>query len=423
MSHNDIEHPRIALPDTALEDGRTSEVSATLLATAHRTSFPAYTPTPIVIDRGRGRHLFTVEGTRYLDFTAGNAVSSLGYAHPHITTAIADQAARIVHSSNLVHNRQTILLAEQLCESTPFDRVFFCNSGSEANETLLKLARRHFHERGEPRSHIISTTTGFHGRTYGALALTGRTKHKIGTGPHLSGVTHVPFNSLNAVAGAISTDTAAVIVETIQAEAGILVADDLYLRGLRDLCDRYGTLLLIDEVQTGICRTGPLLSLAHSGVIPDACSVAKGIAAGLPMGAVLAREALAGGLPAGSHASTFGGNPVAAAAARTVLKIFDAEDIPGNVERLGQILAHRLGELVADSAVPVTAARGRGLLQGLELGAGVDPHHLLTQLREQGLLLSVVAERVLRFTPPLNLTEEELAWGLDTLDAVLRRYR
>lgn len=423
MSHNDIQVTTNAVCDPTAGTGHTDEQTTRLLAAAACTTFPTYKLAPLIIERGRGRHLITVDGNHYLDFTAGNAVSCLGYAHPAITVAIAEQAARIVHTSNLVHNRQAVLLAEQLCQRTPFDRVFFCNSGSEANECLIKLARRHFHEQGQDRAQIISTTTGFHGRTYGALTLTGRPKHKIGTGELLSGVTHIPFNSLDAAAATISTGTAAVIVETIQAEAGVIPADDHYLRGLRELCDDHGALLMFDEVQTGICRTGPFLSCEHSTVIPDACSLAKGIAAGLPMGAVLAREDLASALPAGSHGSTFGGNPVAAAAARAVLEVIDTEDIPGNVERSGHTLASRLRELADDNTLPVTAARGKGLLQGLELSTTVDPQHLLGQLREQGLLLSVVAERVLRFTPPLNLTADELEWGLDTLHSVLRRHR
>ncbi|MFE9324093.1 aspartate aminotransferase family protein [Nocardia sp. NPDC052278] len=423
MSHNDTDATSNAVADPTTGIGHPNEQTTRLLAAAQRTTFPARKPASLVIEYGRGRHVMTVDGHRYLDFTAGNAVSCLGYAHPAITAAIAEQAARIVHTSNLVHNRQAILLAEQLCQRTPFDRVFFCNSGSEANECLLKLARRHFHEQGQDRTQIISTNTGFHGRTYGALTLTGRTKHKIGTGPLLAGVTHVRFNSLDAAAATISADTAAVIVETIQAEAGVIPADDHYLQGLRELCDHHGALLMFDEVQTGICRTGPFLSCEHSSVIPDACSLAKGIASGLPMGAVLARETLAGALPPGSHASTFGGNPVAAAAARATLEVIDTEDIPGNVERSGRTLASRLRELAADDTLPVTAARGTGLLQGLELSATVDPQHLLGQLREQGLLLTVVAERVLRFTPPLNLTADELEWGLDTLHSVLRRHR
>ncbi|MBF6370354.1 acetylornithine transaminase [Nocardia puris] len=392
--------------------------SAGLIAVAGESMFANYSQAPLVVDKGHGCYLVTVEGTRYLDFTAGNAVSCLGYSHPAVTAAIASQATRILHSSNLVHNRQAILLAEQLCARTPFDRAFFCTSGSEANEAMLKLARRYHHERGQPRTHIISTTTGFHGRTYGALSVTGAARHKTGTGPHLPDVTHIPFNSINAAASVIGPHTAAMIVETVQAEAGVLVADHAYLRGLRELCDRHGALLLFDEVQTGVCRTGPLLS---SRVIPDACSLAKGLAAGLPIGAVLARENLASAWPVGSHASTFGGNPVTAAAAAAVLQTLDAENIPEHVQRMGAILAAGLDALVADPNVPAVATRGVGLLRGLELDDTVDADAVLTQLREHGLLLSVVAQRVLRFTPPLVITDAELASGLATLGAVLRQ--
>jgi acetylornithine/succinyldiaminopimelate/putrescine aminotransferase len=392
-----------------------------LLGVAAQVMFPTYRPA-LVIGHGRGRHVTSTAGVEYLDLTGGNAVSSVGNAHPQVTAAIAAQAEHIVHTSNLVCNDQTVLLAAQLCERTPFGRVFFCNSGSEANETLLKLARRYFHETGDPRTQVIATTTGFHGRTYGALSLTGRPKHRIGAGPLLDDITHVRINDLDEITAVISRRTAAVIVETIQAEAGVIEADPHYLRGLRRLCDDHGALLLFDEVQTGVCRTGPFLSFETLGVVPDACSIAKGVAAGLPMGAVLAREFLAPGLPGGSHASTFGGNPVAAAAARAVLEIIDRDNLPAHVDSIGAVLADKLRVLAADPALPTVAARGTGLLQGLQLRPDIDPQRVLTRLRDSGVLLSVVGGTVLRFTPALNLTEEELDQGIATLHAVLHHH-
>ncbi|MEV0637660.1 acetylornithine/succinylornithine family transaminase [Streptomyces sp. NPDC050619] len=398
-------------------------LSHELITTAQEVGLGNYRPAPLVVASGHGRHLRDTEGRDYLDLTAGNAVTAVGHAHPRVTEAVARQAAAVLHTSNLFHNEPSVRLAQELIRRTPFDRVFLCNSGAEANETLIKLARRHHYRLGDTgRVGIIATTGGFHGRTMGALTLTGRDVYKVGMGPLLGGVDHVAYNDLGAVEKAIGPGTAAVIVETVQAEAGIVVGNDDYLRGLRELCDDHGALLLFDEVQTGYGRTGRFLSWEWSGVVPDACSLAKGIAAGLPMGAVAARESLAQALPPGSHASTFGGNPVVCAAALAVLDILDDESLVENAATRGAALAAGLAALVDDPATPVTEVRGRGLLQGLVLADHIAPARVLDRLRERGVLLSRVGIQVLRFSPALNITADELRQGLTVVTKVLREY-
>ncbi|RAG86341.1 aspartate aminotransferase family protein [Streptacidiphilus pinicola] len=391
-----------------------------LLEAAEHGGLGNYRPAPLVALTGSGRHLRDTDGRSYLDLTAGNAVTAVGHAHPRVTAAIAEQAGRVLHTSNLFHNEPSIRFTQELIARTAFDRVYLCNSGAEANETLIKLARRHHFRHGATeRVRIVATTGGFHGRTMGALTLTGRDLYKTGMGPLLGGVDHVPYNDLRAMEEAVTETTAAVIVETIQAEAGVIPAREDYLRGLREICERTGALLFFDEVQTGYGRTGAFLSHEHSGVVPDACSLAKGIAAGFPMGAVAVREHLAGALPPGTHASTFGGNPVACAAALAVLDVFEDEDLLANATSRGEALATALAAMVADPALPATASRGKGLLQGLVLADDVDVAALLTGLREQGVLLARVGHQVLRFSPALNITAEELDEGLAVVTRVL----
>jgi acetylornithine/N-succinyldiaminopimelate aminotransferase len=326
-----------------------------------------------------------------------------------------------MHTSNLFFNERAIALAAELKRRTPFARFFFCNSGAEANESLLKLARRHHHERGEgKRIEIVSALASFHGRTMGALSMTGQMKYHEGMGPLVPGIRHVPYGDLAALEQAVSERTAAVLLEPIQGEGGVVAASDDYLRAARKLCDERGALLMFDEVQTCYGRTGRFLSREHSGVMPDACAMAKGMGSGFPLGAMAVSEQLADSLPPGSHASTFGGNPLACAAGLAVLSIFDDEQLVQNAEKVGDYLGKRLSELAMELP-SVSEARGRGLLRGVKLADGVNPAATLARIRERGVLLSLAGADVLRFTPPLCVTAAEVDEGLEVVRAVLEQ--
>jgi predicted acetylornithine/succinylornithine family transaminase len=389
-----------------------------LIAIANRTFLQNYRQAPVVLAEGKGCRVRDVEGRSYLDLCAGIAVVSVGHGHPRVARAIAEQAARLMHTSNLFFNERAIELAAELQRRTPFDRFFFCNSGAEANESLLKLARHHHFGRGDAqRVEIVSALSSFHGRTMGALSMTGQPKYHEGMKPLVPGCVHVPFNDVDALSRAVTDRTAAVVLEPVQGEGGVVVATDAYLKAARELCDERGALLFFDEVQTCYGRTGRFLGCEHSGVLPDACALAKGIAAGFPLGAVAVTEKLAHALPPGTHATTFGGNPLACAAGLAVLAVFDEEKLVDNAQRMGDYLGQRLEELTSFRAV--ADARGRGLLRGLLLADGVDPAATLSACRERGVLLSIAGARVLRFTPPLCVTKDELDEGLSAVRSVL----
>jgi acetylornithine/N-succinyldiaminopimelate aminotransferase len=384
-----------------------------LVRRAQRVQLGNYRPAPLVLAEGKGTRVRDVDGVEYIDLAGGLAVTSVGHGHPKLAAAIAEQAGRLMHVSNLWYNEQAILFAEELLARTGFDRVFFCNSGTEANEALLKLAR-HFHfGAGRPeRTGLVSTLASFHGRTMGALTLTGQPKYHEGMGPLVGGVTHVPYGDLEAMRAAVGPTTAAVIVEPIQAEGGIYVPPAGYLSGLRSLCDERGALLLFDEVQTGCGRTGTFLAAQGEGVKADACSLAKGIAGGFPLGAMLVSEKVSGGLPPGTHASTFGGNPLACAAARAVLRIFDEEAVLQNVATRGAELEQGCEDLVRRFPSVATEARGRGLLRGVLLAPGIDPSAALARVRKHQTLATLAGGNVLRFCPALTVCAEDLSQGL-----------
>lgn len=398
----------------------TTNKTQTLIDTAKRVQLGNYRPAPIVLAEGKGVRVRDVDGKAYLDLSAGLAVTSVGHSHPKLAKAIADQAARLMHVSNLWYNERAIELAEKLVARTAFDRVFFCNSGTEANEALLKLARHHHFGQGRPeRVEIVSTIASFHGRTMGSLALTGQPKYYEGMGPMVGGIHHVPYGDLAAMEKSVGPRTAAVIVEPIQAEGGIFVPPAGYLAGLRALCDRMGALLLFDEVQTGYGRTGTFLGAEAEGVVADACSLAKGIAGGFPLGAILVREACAAALPPGTHASTFGGNALACAAGLSVLSIFDEEAVLENVVARGAELEAESAQLVAKHARVLDGQRGRGLLRGLVIKSGIDPALVLTKVREAGVLATLAGGNVLRISPALTITAAELSEGLSSIDGAL----
>jgi acetylornithine/N-succinyldiaminopimelate aminotransferase len=391
----------------------------TLLERAEKHLYPNYRQPPLVILRGEGVYVWDDSDRRYLDLYAGIAVSALGHAHPRIVETLAAQAAKVSHLSNYFYNQPNIELATKLCQLTGFDRAFFCSTGTEANEAMLKLARYHFHQKGQAdRYRMIAFDNSFHGRTLGSLALTGQQKYREGFGP-LPGVTHVPFGDLGAVEAAMRPDVAGIIVETVQGEGGVLPASAEFLHGLRQIADRAGCLLLVDEIQTGVGRTGRFLGIEHSRVRPDAISLAKALGGGgMPIGAMLCREELSGALPPGSHGTTFGGNPLASAVALAVLDEIEKQDLITHCRELGAYLSGRLEEIAARYE-QVECARGQGLLQALVLREEADAREKLVELRERGVLVTLAGGRAIRLSPPLIIQKSELDAGLETIIQVI----
>ncbi len=404
-----------------------------LVALARQRLYPNYRPPPFVFVRGLGCELFDADGRRWLDLAAGVAVSCLGHGHPVLASAIAQQAATLMHVSNWVYNEPNIRLADELCRRTGYARAFFCNSGGEANEAVLKLARHHFFLRGQPeRVRVVAFHNAFHGRTLGALSMTGTAKYREGFGP-LGPVTHVPYGDIDAVARAMArggsngsptgqsdeSDVCAIIVEPLQGEGGVLPAPPGFLAHLRMTADAHGALLLVDEVQTGMGRLGRFLGSDDSGARPDVVILAKGLGGGFPIGAILTTEALAGALPPGSHGSTFGGNALASAAALAVLRVLDEEKLIAGVRSKGERLGAMLRELARDLPDVCEGARGEGLLWGLVLKPGLVVRDLLPRVHERGVLLTAAGERVLRFSPPLVVSPAELEEGVQAVRAAL----
>lgn len=393
--------------------------SAELLTKAETYLYPNYKPARIVFARGKGSELFDVEGKRYLDLAAGVAVCAVGHAHPDHAKAIADQAATLIHVSNYFYNDVNVRLAEALCQRAGMAKAFFCNSGAEANEAALKLARRHFFAKGETsRSRLVAFHSAFHGRTLGALSMTGTPKYKEGFGAP-GGVSHVTYGDLDAVKAEMKDDVCAVVVEPLQGEGGVVPPPPGFLEGLRELCDRSGALLLMDEVQTGIGRLGAWFGFQRAGVRPDAITLAKGLGGGVPIGAMLTSEALAGSLPPGTHGSTFGGNPLACAAALSVLSILEREKLVDGARDKGDRLGKLLAGVAAELPSVCEGERGQGLLRGLVLREGFVARDILPKIAARGVLLTAAGDRVLRFSPPLVVTDAELQEGVSIVREVL----
>ena len=394
--------------------------STELLSLAEKRLYPNYRWAPIVVHHGKGSELFDVDGKRWLDMAAGVAVCSVGHAHPKMVAAIAEQAGRVMHTSNYFYNEQNILLAAELTEKSAMDRAFFCNSGAEANEAMFKLARRHFYAKGETqKTKFVAFDNAFHGRTMGAVSLTGTPKYREGFGG-VEGVVHVPYGDLDAVKKLLAKgDVAAVIVEPVQGEGGVLPAPKGFLEGLRAGCDEHGALLLLDEVQTGMGRTGHWFAFQGVGVRPDAMSLAKGLGGGAVIGTMLTTEALAGALPPGTHGSTFGGNPFACSAARAVMAIIEEEKLVDGARTKGEKLSGLLQGLARELPEVCEGERGAGLLRGLILKQGLLARDVLPKIADAGLLLTAAGERVLRFTPPLVITDAEITEGVDIVRRVL----
>jgi predicted acetylornithine/succinylornithine family transaminase len=386
-----------------------------LLAASGRYLANTYARYPIVLVKGQGMRLWDSDGKAYLDFAGGIAVDALGHCHPRMVEAIRAQAERLIHVSNLYHIEPQIQLARLLCEHSFADRAFFCNSGAEANEAAIKLARKYAKDRwSTDRYEIIVAQHCFHGRTLATLTATG--KYTQGFEPLMPGFKHVPYNDLRAVERALDSHTCAVMVEPVQGEGGVNVPDDGYLPGLRRLCDQAGVLLVLDEVQTGMGRTGRLFAYEHWGVEPDILTLAKALAGGVPMGAMLAKEAVAASFVPGTHASTFGGTPFVSAVAVAVVQTMLQEDLPGNAARVGKYLLDRLIALKARRPA-VMGARGKGLLLGMEVS--VPAKGIVNACMARGLLCLTAGDTVVRFAPPLVATEADVDEALGILDAAL----
>ena len=384
-------------------------------ATYHTPNYGARAP--ICLVRGDGVRVWDTDGREYLDFGAGIAVTSLGHCHPRVTGAIQEAAATLLHVSNLYHSAPQIHLAKLLCDHSFAERVFFANSGAEANEAAIKLARKYAKTRwSDDRYEIIATRDSFHGRTLATVTATGQEKYQHGFEPLVPGFKHVPYDDLRAMERAIDTRTAAILVEPIQGEGGVNVPDDGYLPGLRKLCDASGALLILDEIQTGVGRTGRLWAYEHAGIEPDIMTLAKAMANGVPIGAMLTRSEIASVLTAGTHGSTFGGTPFVTSVALATLTAVLEEKIPDRAARMGRYHVHGLGQMARPHPA-VNHVRGRGLLIGIELSQPVGP--LVDGCRDAGLLVLSAGERVLRLTPPLVVGEAECDRALEILDRVL----
>src|SRR3954449_3885587 len=368
---------------------------------------PTYNRADLAFERGEGAWLFTADGRRFLDFGAGIATSSVGHGNKHLVQAIAEQAARVIHTSNLYKVPQAERLAARLVEHSFADSVFFSNSGAEANEGMVKMMRKAMAgtERGE-RYRIICFEGAFHGRTLAMLAATGNKKYLAGFGPEVQGFDHVPFNNMNAVRDAIGPETAGILVEPVQGEGGIRTAHVEFLRGLRTACDEFGILLGLDEIQCGMGRTGKLFAHEWAGIQPDVMSAAKGIAGGFPLGAILAKEAVAKHMVPGTHGSTFGGNPLACAAGNAVLDVILAPGFLDEVIRKGNKLGAELDKIAKEFPTVFEDARGQCLLRGMK--CRMPQGDVQRACVAEGLMAITAGENVLRLAPPLVVTDDDL---------------
>ncbi len=378
-----------------------------------------YARYPVRLVRGCGAHVWDDTGKAYLDFISGIAVNTLGHTHPALTKTISEQAKTMLHCSNLFHIPAQETLADKLAKLAGLERVFFCNSGAEANEAAIKLTRKYWYDQDSPRRTIITATRSFHGRTLNTLAATGQDEVKIGFDPLPPGFIHVPPGDLDALQQAVRSDTAGILLEPIQGEGGVHVVTDAYLRGVRTLCSDTGILMMLDEVQTGMGRTGEMFGFEHTGMRPDILTLAKGLGGGVPIGAMLAREFIAVSLAPGTHGCTFGGNPLSCSAALTVLEVIEGEALLENVRTQGNRLLSGLKALQRIHPA-IREVRGQGLLIGAELRCNVVD--TIACCREAGLLLLSAGSRVLRFLPPLNVMPVEIDKALTILgDCLLTR--
>lgn len=403
---------RFSCAESVAQRSRANAVTSHLMATFARV--------PLAFERGEGVWLFATNGERYLDFTSGVAVNALGHAHPHLVAALTAQAQKLWHVSNLYQIPEAEQVAERLCAASFADVVFFCNSGAEAVEGAIKTARKYQAVSGHPERYRIITFEGaFHGRTLATLAAGGQKKYLDGFGPVVEGFDQVPFADLEAVRRAIGSETAAIMIEPLMGEGGVRTNPPPFLRALRDLCDEHGLLLIFDEVQSGMGRTGELFAHQRSGVTPDVMALAKALGGGFPVGACLATTEAAKGMTAGTHGSTFGGNPLAMSAANATLDVMLAPGFFDHVNRIAILLKQRLAEIKDRYPSVIAEVRGEGLLIGLK--ALVPAGELVDALRAENMLTVAAGDNVVRLLPPLIISETEMADGVDRLDRACGR--
>ena len=386
-----------------------------------RFLLPTYNRYPIALERGKGVFLYDCEGNRYLDFVAGLGVNALGHAHPRVVKVIREQAARAIHFSNLYYNEYQGRLAEKLCQLSGLHRAFFSNSGTEAIEGSIKLARLAGHRAGgEAKSQLVALEGSYHGRTFGAMSLTGQDKYRKGFEPLLEDVKFVPRNDLEALRQAINDHTCAIVLEPIFGEGGIYECSAEFLEECRALADRHRAALIFDEIQCGLGRTGTIFAFQAFGVTPDIVAIAKPIAAGLPLGAFLAKEEFASAISAGQHGTTFGGGPLACRVALEYLAIVEEERLLDNVMRVGTYLQEQLKAL-GERHGAVNEVRGRGLIQGLQLAVPARP--IVEEALAEGVLFNSTQDTVLRLLPPFLLQEKHVDKGMRVLKKLLRKKR
>lgn len=389
-----------------------------LIAQSSKYIMGTYARLPIALVRGEGVRVWDADGKEYLDFLAGIAVCALGHSNPQVSAALCAQAETLMHVSNIYHIEPQIRLAALLVEHSFADKVFFCNSGAEANEAAIKLARKYAHEHMEGnRYRIISMKNSFHGRTLATLTATGQERFQSGFDPLPTGFEYVPFDDLASLEKAVTEDVCAVMLEAVQGEGGIRVPEEGYLEGVRKICDDTGVLMILDEVQTGMGRTGALFAYEKSGAAPDIMTLAKALGNGFPVGAMLATDRVAVSFTPGSHATTFGGNPLAMAAGLSVMDALLHRGVLDNCREVGTYFCERLEELKGKHAV-VREVRGRGLMIGVELS--IEGADIVKGCMERGLLLNCTCGTILRFVPPLIITKEDVDRAVAILDGVMR---
>ncbi len=389
-----------------------------LIGLSDKYIMSTYKRFPIVLVRGSGAKVWDSNGKEYLDFVAGIAVCSLGHSHPKVVEAIKKQVEILTHVSNLYHIEPQILYARKLMENSFADKAFFCNSGAEANEAAIKLARKYAYENmGKGKYELITMKDSFHGRTMATVTATGQTKFQVGFAPLLEGFQYVPFNNISALRDAITDKTCGVMLEPIQGEGGVKIPDDKYLSLVRKICDEKGILMILDEIQVGMARTGTLFAYEHYNVEPDIVTLAKAVGNGFPIGVMMATDRVASAFQPGSHASTFGGNPLAMAAALATLETIMKDGFLENVRKVGSYFLKRLNELKKKSSI-IKEIRGRGLIIGIDISIEGSP--IVNACMDKGLLMNCTGGSVLRFVPPLTITEKDVDAAVAILGEVIR---
>ncbi len=388
-----------------------------IMALADQNIMNTYRRVPITLVKGEGARLTDANGKEYLDFVAGIAVCNLGHSHPQVVKAIKKQVKNLTHVSNLYYTQPQAEVAALLVKHSFADKAFFCNSGAEANEAAIKLARKYAHENlGADKFELITMKDSFHGRTMATITATGQEKFQFGFTPLLDGFKYVPFNDLATLEAAITPKTCGIMLEPIQGEGGVIIPDAQYLAGVRDICDRHKLLMIVDEVQTGIGRTGKLFAYEYSGIKPDIMTLAKALGNGFPVGAMLATNEVANAFTPGNHASTFGGNLLAMAAAHATLKTMLEEGILDNCLKMGEYFLEKLRSLQKKHAI-ISGARGRGLM--LACGLTIDGADIVKACQEKGLLINCTGGKTLRFVPPLIIAQKDIDEAMSILDAVM----